>query len=137
MRNQSAPTRFTALALFVAFSSASAQPKIPPKYHAAPDEVAQLPTYCYNQYVDGALGGYTYSIPHESCGYGMNHFCGALVSMIQAQKLSLRKAERVGSIQNAIKEIDYTIRSMSPGCFIAKDVLAAKQRAMMLSQIIK
>lgn len=128
---------FVALAGVVLLGTSIAQPAIPPKYKAAPDEVAQLPRYCYNQYVDGALGGYTYSIPHESCGAAMNHFCPALVYLIRAQKMSVRRAERVGYVQSALGEIDYTIRDMKPGCFIAKDVFAAKERARVLATIIK
>lgn len=137
MRNPTTPPRLAVLACLVALGTAAAQPKVPPKYRAAPDEVAQLPSYCYQQYVDGSLGGYKFSIPAESCGYSMNHFCGALIFMMQAQKQSLPKTERVGAIQNANKEINYTIRDMKPGCFITKDVMDAKQRAELLAKIIK
>ena len=137
MRTQTAMPRLAALVCIMALGSAVAQPRIPPTYHAAPNEVAQLPKYCYNQYLDGALGGYQFSIPHESCGYAMNHFCPGLVWMLKAQKMSLPKAERVGSIQHAIMDIDYTIREMKPGCFISKDVFYAKERAQQLSKLVK
>ncbi len=137
MRIQPAPPRLAALVSIFAVACAVAQPRIPPKYSASPTEVAQLPKYCYQQYVDGALGGYQFSIPAESCGYAMNHFCGALVFMMQAQKFSLPKNERVGAIRHAVNEINYTIRDMKPGCFITKDVLQAKERAQILSKIIK
>jgi hypothetical protein len=134
-------SRLTVVAIVLASvfgtGSAQQQPRIPPKYQAAPMYVAQLPQYCWNQYVDGSLGGYQYSIPHESCGYGMNHFCPALVFMLEAQTLSLPMNVRRGAIGNAIKEINYTLNSMKPGCFIAKDVHAALQQAQMLATIIK
>lgn len=135
MRSQTTLSSIAAFALMVAVCSAAAQPRIPPTYHAAPDEVIQLPKYCYAQYVDGALSG-EFAFP-KSCGPAMNHYCGALVSMMRAQKMSLRKAERVGYMQAAVREINYTIHDMSPGCPVAHDVLATKQRAEMLSRIIK
>lgn len=137
MKAPAALLQFTALVMIVATFPALAQPKIPPKYPAAPDEVLQLPKYCYNQYVDGSLGGYEYSIPNESCGYAMNHFCPGLVAKVKAQKMSFPKSERIGYIKHAIQDIDYTIREMKPGCFIAKDVFAAKESALFLSRIIK
>jgi len=38
---------------------------------------------------------------------------------------------------HAIKEINYTIRDMKPGCFIAKDVFAAKKRAEVMAPFIR
>ena len=124
-------------AMALMLGTALAQPKIPPKYPADPKYVARLPTYCYSQYVDGALGGYKFSIPSESCGYSMNHFCGAQIFMMQAQDFSLPKNERVGAAQHAVTEVNYTLRDMKPGCFITKDVMLAKQRAAMLARIVK
>lgn len=137
MRTQAVVFQIAGLAIVFAVGSTVAQPKKAPENKAPPDEVAQLPRYCWQQYVDGSLGGYEFSIPNKSCGYSMNHYCGALVAMIRAQKLSLPKSERVGYIQKAVKEINYTIHGMKPGCFITKDVLQAKERALLLSGIIK
>lgn len=137
MRTQDTLSGLVALVFLSAGSSVFAQAKIPPKYHAAPEEVMQLPKYCYSQYLDGSLSGFEFSIPQESCGPAMNHFCSGLVAMMRAQKLSLRKAERIGYSQDAIRNINYTLHDMKPGCFITNDVLSAKRRADMLAQIIK
>ncbi len=113
-----------------------AAPNVPPKYHADPVTVAQLPPYCYAQYVDGSLSGVPgYAI--TDCGYEMNHFCPALVSLILAKKTSLPKSERRGYIQHAITEIKYTQRGMLPGCPIKGDVDAAMVRAQTLDRIVK
>lgn len=125
------------LATAAIVSPATANPKIPPKYPAKPSEVMRLPKYCWQQYVDGSLGGYQYSIPSESCGYAMNHFCPALVFMIQSQDVSLARNERVGAIQHAVNDIQYTIHDMKPGCFIARDVFQAKQRAAIMSKFVR
>ncbi len=114
-----------------------AGPKIPPKYHATPLEIAYLPKYCYNQYVDGALGGPEFSMPPDLCGYEMNHFCPGLVAMTRAAQLSRPKNERIGYLSAAIENFDYTLRGMKPGCFVAKDVQQAKARARMLSGLIR
>lgn len=116
---------------------AQQQPRVPPKYHASPLHVAQLPKYCWQQYVDGSLTGYEFTIVSQSCGYEMNHFCPALVFMMEAQSLTLPMSERRGAMNNAIKEINYTLRGMKPGCHVANDVLAAQQRAQALSMFIK
>lgn len=137
MQTHSLLTVALAAAVLSAALQAQAQPKIPPKYQAAPMQIVQLPKYCYQQYVDGSLSGYEFSIPNESCGYAMNHFCPALIFMMDAQRYSLPKNERVGAVQHAVNEINYTIREMKPGCFITNDVMAAKEKAAMLSRIIK
>lgn len=124
-------------AVALMLGTALAQPRIPPKYPAELKYVTRLPKYCYNQYVDGALSGYEFSIPSESCGYSMNHFCGALIFMMQAQDFTLPKNERVGAAQHAVIEVNYTLRDMKPGCFITKDVQLAKERARLLAQIVK
>jgi len=137
MNSWTSPLQLAVLISIAAAFPALAQPKIPPKYKASPLEVAQLPTYCYQQYVDGSLGGFKFSIPDQSCGPAMNHYCPALVFMIQAQRQSLPKNERVGAMGHAIKEINYTIRDMKPGCFIAKDVFDAKKRAEAMAPFIR
>jgi hypothetical protein len=127
-----------AMALSLAAASVLAQqPRIPPKYKASPMHVAQLPKFCWNQYVDGSLQGYEFSIPHESCGPEMNHFCPALVYLLEAQSQTLPMRERRGALGSAIREIDYTLRGMKSGCFIANEVRAAQMRAQALSIIIK
>ena len=131
-----------AIALLAIFMSSlvnaqQARPAIPPMYKASPLEIAYLPKYCYHQYVDGALSGPKFSIPAEYCGYEMNHFCPALVFIVQATQVSRPLSERRGSVNHAIEEVNYTIRGMKPGCYIAQDVKRAMDRARSLSAIIK
>lgn len=133
--------RLLAAGLALGLSAAVAQaqaPAIPPKYKASAIEVAQLPRYCYAQYVDGAFGNNpAYSIPHELCGYGMNHFCPALVYMIQASDFKRPRNERRGLAGSALHEINYTIQNMKPGCHITADVYKAKERAQALVNMLK
>ncbi len=113
-----------------------AQSKIPPKYNASPLYVAQLPKFCWQQYVDGSLRGPQFSIESSSCGYAMNHFCPALVFLLEAQNSSLPKNERQGSMAHAVHEINYTLRDMKPGCHVTANVYAARDKAKMLAPII-
>lgn len=142
MNHRSIRTAAASCALAVLSLSALAQtpgvakPRIPPKYPASPMEIAYLPKYCYNQYVDGALGGREFSITADACGYEMNHFCPALVYLQRASQIDKPKSERRGAVNDAIKDIEYTIRGMKPGCYITDDVMRAKAKAQMLSTMI-
>lgn len=116
---------------------ALAQPRIPPKYSAAPLEVAQLPKYCWAQYVDGAYAGHpVYSIP-SSCGAYTNHFCPALVSLTRAQQMSRNESQRREDIRHAAMEIRYTLRYMQPSCPIYPEVKAAQMQAEFLEKLLK
>ena len=129
--------RFAALIFFLLASAlCHAQPKVPPTYYASPLYVAQLPKFCWQQYVDGSLGGPKFSILNSSCGGQMNHFCPALVFLMQAQSPSLPKNERQGAMKHAVNEINYTLRDMKPGCHITAEVLAARDKAKLLAPMI-
>lgn len=124
----------TAMALF---GDAEAQPKIPPKYHAAPLEIAQLPKYCWAQYVDGAYFGHPiYSIP-AICGPYTNHYCPALVSLTRSTQLSRSKSQRNEDIWHAAKEVRYTLNYIKPDCPIYPDVKAAQMRAEAMEKFAK
>lgn len=126
-----------AIAAAPAAAQIGAKPAIPPKYKASPLEVAYLPKYCYHQYVDGALQPPVFAIAPDSCGTSMNHFCPALVFISQASNPSKPMTERRGAAEQAVKEVDYTIRDMKPGCYITKDVMDAKSRAAALLRVLK
>jgi hypothetical protein len=116
---------------------AASQPKIPPKYRASPLEVAQLPKYCWAQYVDGAYFGQPiYSIP-QVCGAYTNHFCPALVFLMKSSQLSRSKWERREDIKTAAMEVRYTLRYMKPDCPIYPDVQAARVKAEALEKFAK
>jgi len=128
--------RLTLMVMTMTAAGAShGQAFVPPTYKASPLEVAKLPLYCHQQYVNGALGGPKFSIPNAMCGGEMNHFCPALVFLMQVEQESLRKSERGGALRHAIKEIDYTIRGMKPGCYLEPEVLRAKRKAELLKTI--
>jgi hypothetical protein len=116
---------------------ACAQTRIPPKYSASPMEVAQLPKYCWAQYVDGAYFGHPiYSIP-AVCGAYTNHFCPALVYLNQGSKISRSKAQRQEDLRHAAQEIAYTLQYIKPNCPIYPDVEAARIRTETLRKFSK
>lgn len=135
-RNTAASVALAALSLHTLAQAPGARPKIPPKYPASPMEIAYLPKYCYQQYVDGSLTTREFSIQSEACGYEMNHFCPALVYMTRASQLSWPKNERRGAINSAMNDIEYTIRGMKPGCYITDDVYRAREKAKLLSTTV-
>ena len=92
-------------------------------------ERAQLPTYCYPQYVDSKLAQQPgYSIP-RSCGVAMNHFCPGLIYLIRARKASDPPNIRRDNANRAITDINYTLRGMPKECPLRADAEAALARA--------
>jgi len=88
------------------------------KYKAPANEVALLPQFCWAQYMDNVEGP-EYSIPSAECGVAMNHYCPALLELIEAKRSVGTKArERAGHLNVAHKEVMYTLNSMTnyPNC---------------------
>lgn len=99
-------------------------------------ERAQLPTYCYAQYVDEKLAAQPgYSI--TGCGGRMNHFCPGLIYLIRARKASDPPATRRTNAKHAIDDINYSLKDMTPGCPLRADAEAALARAMAILQSAK
>ena len=96
------------------------------KYKAAPGEVAQLPQFCWAQYVDDVEGP-QYSISPRLCGVGMNHYCPGLVDLIRARKAlgdQQQLKARLGHLRSARTNATYTLRAMQdyPNCPIRQHV---------------
>lgn len=109
---------------------------VPPEGKAPAKYVAQLPKYCYGQFVDGALrNNPQYTI--VGCGVFMNHFCYGLVFLAKAGDTSLPKHERKVALHNATSDVAYTVKGMERGCPIAPDVAAAQQRVAILQTLLK
>lgn len=102
----------------------------------SPVEIAQLPKYCYAQYVDENLSGNpAYSI--QGCGGSMNHFCPGLVKLIRARTHQLPMNERRGNANMAVDDFKYTLREMTPTCVIRADVLSALEQAKHLQGMLR
>ena len=92
-------------------------------------ERAQLPKYCWPQYVDAKFGGQPgYSFP-PSCGVFMNHYCPGLIALIRAERFSDPQHIRVSNAGGAIGAFNYTLKNMPPACPLRADVEAAYARA--------
>lgn len=99
-------------------------------------EQAQLPKYCYAQYVDEKLAGDPrYSI--QGCGVTMNHFCPGLLHLMRAQKVSDSRGARAGELGSAIENFKYTLKAMPPGCWLRPDAEAALARAKIMERFLK
>jgi len=104
--------------------------------HITAAERAQLPKYCYAQFVDEKLRGHPeYSI--NGCGVSMNHFCYGLIYLIRAQKATDRAAYRRANAAHAITDIKYTLRGMTDDCRLRADAEAALNRATSILKLAK
>lgn len=93
------------------------------KYKASATEVAQLPRFCWAQYMDNVKGP-GYEIPVKSCGYITNHYCPALVELIRANKSFADRGVRKQHLMVVRKETLYTLNGIKdfPACPIRAHV---------------
>jgi len=90
---------------------------------AEPAIVAQLPKFCWQQYMDG-ISGPGYFIDPKDCGWGMNHYCQGLVELYRARKTFGDRNQRLHHLQVAQYNTKYTITAMKnyPACSIRSHV---------------
>lgn len=117
--------------------SALAQPKKPPTYKAEPQYIAQLPRYCWAQYVDEAYAGKPgFSIPN-SCGAYTNHFCPGFIHLSRGTDVLRTKAQRSESLRMAAEDFDYTLKYITPACPIYSDAEAARTRTETIRKLLR
>jgi hypothetical protein len=107
-----------AFAIVSLFSVLLACPASATKYKAPASEVVLLPQFCWAQYMENVEGP-DYSISSTLCGVGMNHYCPALIELIEAKRSIGSKArDRPGHLNVARKEVLYTLNAMReyPSC---------------------
>lgn len=87
------------------------------KYKAPASEVAQLPRFCWAQYMANVEGP-QYEIPRKTCGVFTNHYCPALLEVIRANKSFGNLGVRKQHLMVARKETLYTLFHMKefPSC---------------------
>jgi hypothetical protein len=87
---------------------------------ATPVEIAQLPRFCWAQYVPDATGD---DFRIRDCGPGANHYCPGLVAMIRARSQA-NKSAKLGLLGNADAEVRYTEKAIAdyPKCSIREHV---------------
>ena len=106
------------------------------KYKAPANEVVLLPQFCWAQYMDNVEGP-EYSISSTLCGVGMNHYCPALIELIEAKRSVGTKAkDRAGHLNVARKEVLYTLNAMRdyPSCPIRSHAESTLQEVEMLQK---
>lgn len=92
-------------------------------------EIAQLPPYCYPQYVDEKLAANPqYAMP-RGCGAFMNHLCPAHLLFIRAKNVAASRNQRKQNLERAIREYRYTLKNMEPACPLRQDVEASLRTA--------
>jgi hypothetical protein len=85
-------------------------------------EIAQLPAFCYSQYVEGATAP-EFKIP-PGCGPGMNHYCFALVELNRGKRAVGNRNQRLTHLKLSRAQTLYTLRAMEqyPHCPIRAHV---------------
>jgi hypothetical protein len=105
-------------------TDATAQKQLPPGagWRASAVEAAQLPKFCWGQYL-GAKGP-EYEIPTADCGWGMNHYCYGLVELLRANKSFGDRNLRIAYLKNALDDTIYTMHAMEkfPTCRLRSHV---------------
>lgn len=100
-------------------------------------EIAQLPKYCYAQYLSDKLSkDPSYSIIH-SCGPFMNHLCPGLVELMRAKKPTAQNWQRAENVAAARKDFAYTLDHMPPSCGVRAEVEKFAQEADTLAATIR
>jgi hypothetical protein len=114
-----------------------AQQQLYKRKHDTALEIAQLPKFCYDQYVDTSLSrNPEYSIT-AACGIGMNHFCPGLLNLMRAQKGTLSRDSRRGHLRQGKENVEYTVVRMPANCRYRDDVNAAMVRVQTLEKILR
>lgn len=99
-------------------------------------ELAQLPKYCYWQYVDDKLiSNPEYSI--HGCGVYVNHYCPGLVNLMRAQNVSLHRDIRREELRMGKENFEYTLNFMPQGCWLRPQAEASLARARALQAMIR
>lgn len=107
------------------------EPMSPGSYKAPLRYAVQLPPYCF-----GTFFGRTepqYQLPSAQCGPFINHFCSALVFLMQARE-AMDKNKKVSYLERAERAILYTKDGIAnpkprPQCPMNRDVAKALAEA--------
>jgi hypothetical protein len=93
------------------------------QYKAEAIEIAQLPSYCWAQYLADKQSP-EYSVNSKGCGPGMNHYCPGLVELMRAKRSFGDRRKRLGHLETAKDNTLYTMTAMKdyPGCSLRADV---------------
>ena len=127
-----------AFAIVAVVSVLRACPASATKYKAPAGEVVLLPQFCWAQYMENVEGP-DYSISSTLCGVGMNHYCPALIELIEAKRSVGSKARaRAGHLNVAHKEVLYTLNAMRdyPSCPIRSHAESTLTEVEMLQKAL-
>jgi hypothetical protein len=82
-------------------------------------EIAQLPPYCWEQYLNG-VSGPQYRIDTQTCGPAVNHYCPGLVELMRAKGSIGDSRKRSYHLKRAQHQTLYTLKGIEkyPACAI-------------------
>jgi len=99
-----------------------------------PDEIAQLPQFCWAQFkVPNAIGP---QYKPNQCGPGTNHYCPGLL-VLNRFKRQTDKSKKINLLKKAEEDVRYTENGTQsyPRCSIRKHIHATKWEVQQLMQI--
>ena len=123
--------RGIALLAWLAFAllpaGAAAQPDME-GWHPSVTEATLLPKYCWGQFMGSRFKGPEYTIPRDTCGVGMNHYCPGLVALGRANRSLDDKIKR-GYLAGAKDQLRYTVGALRdyPRCPIRGDIMRTSE----------
>jgi hypothetical protein len=79
-------------------------------------EVPLLPKFCWGRYM--GLKEPEFNVSHALCGWGTNHYCGALTDLLRADRSYGNSDVRLRHLLAARNEILYTLNNIKtyPNC---------------------
>ena len=98
--------------------------------NAAPNEIMQLPKYCWSQY-SKRFKGSKYTINKQLCGPMTNHFCQGVLRFNRSQNPMVDRMERRQLLSGSLQNFEYTMDGIKkfPSCNIRKHVVMMRKRA--------
>ena len=91
----------------------------------SPLEIAQLPSYCHEQFINKDTGAMYKEF--SGCN-GIHHMCPGLVLINRAANPAIPRPERQRILRQSKNEIGYVSTRLTPSCTAAPVVQAAESR---------
>ena len=115
--------RFIALVLVILATGAKAQSETP-DYRPSISEAALTPRFCWKQFMGNKFSGPQFDIPHETCGFFVNHYCYGLIDLNRADRAIGDDGRRRAYLLEAKKNTLYTLNGIRgfPNCPIRAHV---------------
>lgn len=100
----------------------------------SPLEIAQLPPYCHEQFINKDTGAI---YKHFSGCSGIHHMCPGLVLINRSANPAIPRPERQRILRQSKNEIAYVSTRLTPNCTAAPAIQAAEARIRVMETLLK